>query len=138
MSVLNNDTIQEALLDYYQSKVSVTGFLDSIEEIKELQWQGKDFNYPGVRIGNLNQVPVGDNCGSTLTFDMISFSNEESSFQCNAIGYNIANESDGISFTQTGISFSGMRVVSYPSSFRSMRTWQNTVKVRVARVSVAT
>ena len=128
MTIPRNDQLKAALLAKMQSNPTIVALLSASSDIKENQWQGKDFIYPAVRIyvfpkGNL---PTEANCNfSTIMMGINIFSEQDSSQECDYIAGIIGNELHTQSFTSLAITFTGLIVKELNPAIRiDDRTWQ--------------
>jgi hypothetical protein len=102
-------------------------------QIKESQWQGTDFTYPAVRLGN-DIIPNDKDCPPDTVEGTISvFTEEKSSKRCSQISSEIAKILHRTSFTSAvnGVKFIRITVtrVTYPNQLEDMSIWQSQVQI---------
>ena len=76
--MIHNDRIQAALLARAKSKATILAKLDDPDEIREDQWQGREFTYPDYRIRIIRNEPLND-CYQRVEFSFQAFSETSSS-----------------------------------------------------------
>lgn len=103
------------------------------EEIREEQWQGKEFTYPCVRVGMVNNIPLGDTCHhshSTMGFRILCFSESPSSQQCDAMVGLIMEALLGEQFIHIDFTTGEIRLGrqgQIPAKRTPQRVWQSEV-----------
>lgn len=121
--MIPNDEIQAALLDYAKSKSSITGALTDSDEIREDQWQGREFSYPAVRIRLIANRSL--ECNQEIEFAWQVFSENSSSQQADDICGIINDEFHRKSFVSNGIRFTGVLCSNLVPAIRiDERTWR--------------
>jgi hypothetical protein len=127
--MIDTDVIQAALIAKLKADTALVAFLTSFgaaNEIRESQWQGRDFIYPNVRLELGTHTDEGDPpCYSTMPFTVYSYSEKDSSREANQLaGYvNQALEQknfSGIGFTSGIIVHDGLIAARRVSE----RVWQ--------------
>lgn len=86
--MIPNDEVQAAIISKLKAGSTITSALPSSAEIKEAQYQGTDFLYPGVRVkvGTQTQNRASPFCGfGYLSFTVRVFSEQKSSQQADDI-----------------------------------------------------
>ena len=128
---LRNDTIQAALLAYMQSKTDITSELGSSSDIKETQWQGRDFDYPAVRIRIISNTPVENSgCRHDVNIGIQVFSEQASSLEASQIAGIIGNTLHRKQFSSDSLNFA-LWVTDTPGAVRSdIQTWRSEVLLR--------
>lgn len=131
------DEVQIALLAYLKAQTSLTALL-SAGEIKETQWQGVDFSYPAVRVGN-DVLPSQDGCSPDgVEGAVLVFTEDKSSKRCSQIAAQVSTILHRLSFTSTtnGVKFMRIYVtrVTYPNQVEGTTIWQSQVQI-TAQVS---
>lgn len=122
--MIPNDEIQEALLDYAKSKALILAKLTDTEEIREDQWQGREFSYPAIRLRIILNEAL--ECGQRIEFSFQAFSENSSSQQADDICGTINDEFHNNSFTSDGIRFSGVICSNLaPAVRQDQRTWRS-------------
>lgn len=129
--MITPETAQAAWIAYLKSKTVITSLLSSSLQIKELEYQGNQFDYPGIRV-SLDFMPGEDVCfPDTMKVYLDVFSEEKSSKQ----SVHIASEllillRNTASFTQNNIKFFMIHVSKIPRSDRlESGVWKATVEV---------
>lgn len=90
--MVNNSDIQKFLVQSLLSFATATNLLPSNVEIREDSWHGKTYSYPNVRVKLLNQDVGDDYCTYSVAFvEVVVYSEEPSSDQCNDIAFLIAD-----------------------------------------------
>jgi len=129
--VITNETATEAWIAYLKSQTSVVALLSSSLQIKELEYQGDGFVYPGIRV-SLDFMPGEDLCfpdGMTVYLD--TFSEQKSSKEAVHITAVLLTVLRNLSsFTQNGIKFFMIHTlkVTRPNRIES-GAWQSTLEI---------
>jgi len=95
--MISHASFQEQVIDTLQAYSDLTDLLpspsDGSYEIRELHWQGTEFEYPNVRVDVRPQTPEGlGNCRPTISiidFAVVAFSENDSSLECERICFEI-------------------------------------------------
>ena len=127
------DEVQIALLAYLKAQSTLVSMLSTSEQIKETQWQGTDFTYPAVRVGN-DVLPSQDGCSPDgVEGAILVFSENKSSKQCSQIAGEVARLLHRLSFTSAvnGVKFMRIYVakVTYPSQAEGTTVWSSQVQI---------
>lgn len=132
---LRADLVAEALIDILQAQTTVTSLLPSgATEIRESQWQGRDFTYPNIRLRMIRNAAV-DQCNLVeITISWEVFSEQASSSEANKICGKIRHVLHGKCFTQNGLNVSLAEQETIPAIRRDIRTWRGELIMR-GRVS---
>jgi len=90
--MIDNDLIQAALVAKLKADTALVAYLTGFgagSEIREAQYQSREFLYPAVRVEVGTQTEEGDPpCYSTLPFTVYSYSEKDSSREANQLaGY---------------------------------------------------
>jgi len=122
------DLLKGALVSYLKSKSTITDLLDSAADIKEEQWQGRDFSYPAVRVHISSWQPGPTDC-SFAEFDasVTCFSEQASSAECDKLSGIISNVLHEGAFSQT-VESQNLKIIIWisvliPAVRRDSRTW---------------
>lgn len=113
--MIPNSEIQSALVSKIKANATIVLQLtnNDTEDIKEDNWQGRNFDYPAIRINLLDQVidpSSNDRClVSKSIFSIIILSTDDSSKQADDIAGVVASQLDNKGFTQSGIKFERLR-----------------------------
>lgn len=124
--MLRNDQIQAAIVAYIKALSIITAELkDGADEIREDNWQGREFTYPNIRVRLISNEPADPECNlHSVTLSFLVFSEDPSSQEADRIAGIINNTLHGRSFQSNNISFS-MRTTSLVPAIRSdERTWR--------------
>jgi hypothetical protein len=123
------ETFQSAWISSLKSKTAITSLLANAREIREIEWQGTDFDYPAVRVG-LDFMPSIERCGPDDAEVIIEvFSDEKSSKKATQIASLIYTTYHGKAFTQNGVRFSTVIVREVERPDRSIYAWQRNIKI---------
>jgi hypothetical protein len=103
--MIDSLTIQIDLIADLKLSATITALLNSVDEIKESQYQGRDFSYPAVRLQILTNrpYPSREKCDhSEVTFALRSYAESASSKSCGEIANAILDRYHRRFFTGTG------------------------------------
>src|ERR1035437_10142192 len=117
--------IQAAFVTSLKADTLVTAVMLA-DEIRENQWQGKDFIYPNIRIDMLPERPATmSNCeGNYVDVLFRVFSEQTSSKEANDIAVQIANKFHNKSITMSGRSFLLVCTSLVPANRIDKNTWE--------------
>jgi hypothetical protein len=101
------ETFQSAWISSLKSKTAITSLLANAREIREIEWQGTDFDFPAVRVG-------------------IDFKSSKKATQIASLIYTTYH---GKAFTQNGVRFSTVIVREVERPDRSIYAWQRNIKI---------
>jgi hypothetical protein len=122
--MLNNNSIQEAIIDYLKADATLVAMLSSSGEIKEDNWQGVAFTYPAVRVDLKDQLDSVDECSSLVTFSVLCYSEQKSSKEANNIAWRVLEIFNDHSFSFNGLYFSRVRNTGLiPAQRKDEKTW---------------
>jgi len=129
--VITNETATEAWIAYLKAQTSVVALLSSSLQIKETEWQGDQFKYPGIRVSL--DFEVGDDIcfPDSMTVYLDTFSEQKSSKEAVHITATLLTTLRNLgSFTQNGIKFFMIytRKVTRPNRIES-GAWQSTLEI---------
>lgn len=133
--MLGNDEIQAALVGYFKSipsiadEVTHTVNSKSIVDVREDQWQGRDFAYPNIRIRLISNTPLwsGDCNAHRIYLGIQVFTENDSSLNADRIAGIINSALHGKSFSASSITFS-LRTTNLVPAIRSdVLTWRSEV-----------
>lgn len=90
--MIDNDLIQAALVAKLKADAPLVVWLTTFSaqnEVREAQWQSREFVYPAVRVELGTQIEDGNPpCYSTIPFTVYSYSEKDSSREANQLaGY---------------------------------------------------
>ena len=121
--MIHNDEIQKALVAYAKSKADILAKLTDTDEIREDQWQGREFSYPNIRVRIIRNE--AKECNQDVEFSFQVFSETSSSKQADDICGTINDEFHDKSFSQDGIRFTGVICSNLSPAMRvDQRTWR--------------
>jgi hypothetical protein len=132
------EEVQAALLAYLKAQPTLVAMLGVNERIKETQWQGEDFTYPAVRLGN-DIIPDIAGCPPDKVEGVVwVFSENKTSKQCSQIASEVARllhriQFDGVQYVGgSTVKFSKLWVtrVTYPTQMEGMSIWQSQVQIQ--------
>jgi hypothetical protein len=128
--MINNLSIQTALVAYLKSKAAITAVV-SVTEIREDQWQGTEFSYPNIRVRMISNRPRETNCDvSEVNFAIQIFSQQDSSIEAEQIAVIINTALHARSFESVGIRFSVQTMNQIPAFRQDVRTWRSELLMR--------
>lgn len=128
---LRNDLIQGALIDYLKTQSDVTDELSTSDEIREDQWQGREFVYPNIRLRLISNIYTTDDCSRTaITLSWEVYSEEASSYQADKICGKIRNVLHNKQFSQNSLNVSLWATNLVPAIRRDRRTWRSELLMR--------
>lgn len=132
------EEVQTALLAYLKAQTSITSLLANSGQIKETQWQGEDYSYPAIRVGN-DVLPSKDGCSPDgVEGSVFIFSEQKSSKQCSQVASEVSKVLHRLSFTSAVNGAKFMRIyvdrVTYPKQLEGTTIWQSQVQI-TAQVS---
>lgn len=126
------DLLQSALIAYLKTKTEVTTLLVRDDaEIREDQWQGRDFVYPAIRFNNISLRPdFSGNCNLyNLEVSWLVYSEEPSSWEADKIAgiISLVLHNKQIVYENISIYLRTLEVRS--ANRKDERTWQSEVKM---------
>jgi hypothetical protein len=122
--MIHNDKIQAALLARAKNIETILAKLSDTDEIREDQWQGREFSYPAYRIRIIRNEPSND-CYQRVEFSFQVFSEHSSSQQADDMCGTINDEFHDKSFSRNSIRFTGVICSNLSPAMRvDERTWR--------------
>lgn len=107
--MLSNDLIQAALITKLKANTALVAFLTAASagsEIREAQWQGREFTYPAVRVQVGTQMAGGNGPCYTTTgetpFTIYCYSEQDSSRQADQLAGLVDDALLGLHLSGTG------------------------------------
>lgn len=102
--MIDNEAIQRTVVSRLKNNVGLTALLlpAGADEVREAQWQGRDFAFPNVRVEIGPQTPtIGPApCDwSEVTFTVYCHSEQDSSLQCEQVASAVKDALDKKHFT---------------------------------------
>ena len=127
--MISNNLIQAALVAKLKANALLVAALSSANEIREQQWQGRDFAYPNIRVDLGVQRPYIPDCPLvSIPFSVLCYSEKASSEESNNLAYLVNTALDNRPFTHGGVKFVSITFVDADSSVREdARTWKTSV-----------
>ena len=132
--MLRNDEIQAAIVSYLKNQSDITGeLLKGAEEIREDQWQSKDFTYPNIRVRLISNDPDSAQCNlHSVLFSCMAFSEEFSSQQADRIAGIIGITLHERSFLSSNIAFTTTVTDLVPAIRSDERTWRGEAIIKAS------
>lgn len=129
MSTTGKD-VQVAVIAYSKLQTSLTSLLPTgTVEIRELEWQGEEFQYPNVRI-SVDFYPPINGCQPSAEIYFDVFSEKKSSMEAATIAGVIQNIYHRKPFTLGAVKFFSMIVSEVSRPERSVYGWRSQVRIR--------
>jgi len=126
--MIANSTIQFALISRGKGATTITQALGTSGQIKEAQWQGKDFIYPALRlvVGKQEQGQTNPNCSyGFLNFSWVMYSQEASSQEADNIAGIVNAHFHNSGFAYPGLLFNRIWSVGLIGAIRiSEQLWR--------------
>jgi hypothetical protein len=125
----NNETVQGAWVAYLKSKSQITSLV-AASQIKELEWQGQDFVYPGIRV-SVDYYPSINGCG-TDNFDVYLdvWSEQKSSLEAQHIAGALESLLNKHPFSQNGVKFPMVWVYKISKADRDIYGWKSSLHIK--------
>jgi hypothetical protein len=126
--MLRNDQIQAALVAYLKANTTITAEV-SADEIREDQWQGRDFTYPNIRVRLISNTPLysGDCNLHRITLGIQVFTEDASSLNCDKIAGIINSILHDHHFNTSNITFSLRTTNLVPALRSNIQEWRSEV-----------
>lgn len=123
------EIFQTAWIASLKSKTNITSLLANAREIREIEWQGVDFDFPSIRVG-LDYFPAIERCGpDDAEVHIKIYSDEKSSKKATHIASEIYTTYHGKAFIQSGIRFSTVIVRDIKRPDRSIYAWERDITI---------
>ncbi len=132
----SDEFLQADIITKLKSISTVVALLpEGTKGIKELQWQGDDFQYPAVRLDIEDsgyEYDEQEQCGLYFVeFSVYSFSEERTSKQCSQIKGLLESYLTGRGWTGTYAKYNRLRLVeNIPAIRESERLWRSQLRYR--------
>jgi hypothetical protein len=131
--VLRNDQIQAAWLIYTKLQSDITSELKDTDELREDQWQSKNFTYPNIRLRLISNDPDVKQCNlHSVLGSFLVFSEETSSQQADRIAGIIGITFHERSFLSNGITFSTTVTDLVPAIRIGEQTWRSEAIIKAS------
>lgn len=132
------DIIQKAIIAEIKSKPAITSLVtntDSVVEVREVYWNGTDFEFPAIRVAIHPALPSIEGCEYTeFGFSVYVISESTSSKEATDIQTTvISNITNSFSYSDGGTDYRiyGVRIQNsglIPPSRINLRLWENEVR----------
>jgi len=131
MTFKRNDEIKAGIVAYLKSKTTITALVynDDPEEIKEVNWQGTGFHYPGIRVRIIKNEPTGNCDKSVYSASILCYSELASSQEADQIAGIIGNILHNRGFESVGVKFTSSISDIIPAIRQDERTWRSEILV---------
>lgn len=117
--MIHNNDIQEAVVAALKADAPLVA-LTTEDEIREAEWQGKEFKYPNVRVLVLHGPPKGEGpcIGKTrkVSFLTAVASTDSSSKECSKVAAVVADALNGKQLTSDAFQSGTVRLRDYPGA----------------------
>lgn len=123
--------IRSALIEKLKSINELTlAHVNFPTEIRELTWQGQDFKYPCVRVGQIVLTPTNTTCSiATVDGSIMVFSELPSSLEAERLADIIFQALHGHSFSSGIVIFTGLKCQQFEAvRVPESAVWQSTIK----------
>jgi hypothetical protein len=128
MTFIDNEKFKTAIISELKSRTVVTSLFSSALAIREVQWQGDDFEYPNVRVRVISNEPFGNTCYHNLQVGIQVYSEEKSSKEAEHISGIIAKDlHDNNCFAQNNIALILRLTNIVPALRLDERTWMSEI-----------
>lgn len=127
--LITNKDVQTDLVDYTKTLSAVVALLPSSAEVRELEWQGTDFQYPNVRV-SVDLFPSINGCApyrAEIKFDC--FAEDKFSDNAQAIAGAIQKAYHRVPFSINGRIYSSSIVTQVTKAQRSIYAWVSSVSI---------
>lgn len=124
--MIDNEQIKTAIISKLKANTTIVAALPTVNEIRETQWQGTDFQYPNLRVRVIDNTPVGrSGCYQNVSIGIMAFSEQASSKEADQISGIIMRELNDSYFTENGLAFN-LRITNItPAARVDARTWRS-------------
>lgn len=118
--MIGNNILQAAIVARLKADSTLTTWLaarSTAGEIREMQYQGAEFEYPCVRVAIAEQLPTGDVCYLTASFAMFEvrcYSEKDSSEECDQLSKLVLDALIGKRLSGTGFATMSVLCDSFP------------------------
>lgn len=133
---LRPDLVKGAIITRLKANTTIVAEITGgADEIREAQWQGRDFTYPAVRVRVNSITPTNPECSRwEISFSIAVFSEEASSYQADRISGIINNQLHGKAFAQS-IQGQDLNLALWtneivPALRQDERTWRSEILMR--------
>lgn len=126
--MLRNDQIQAALVAYLKANTTVTAEVPAVE-IREDQWQGRDFTYPNIRVRLISNTPLyaGDCNLHRVSLGILVFTEDASSLNSDRIAGIIHSVLHDHHFNTSNITFSLRTTNLVPALRSNIQEWRSEI-----------
>ena len=122
--MFSNYAVRSVLVNYLRNNCAIIGVASV--EVREKQWQGKDFHYPNIRVRMIFQKPPIDiNCDWTdVQFSVECYSEQASSQESESMEFQVTQLLDKKTFSYNGIKIYALHCVGMLDAIRNdPNTW---------------
>ena len=133
--MLRNDQIQAAIIAYLKNSSDITDSLspNDADEIREDQWQSKNFTYPNIRVRLISNDFEAAQCDlHSVLFSCLAFSEATSSQQADEIAGIIGITLHERSFLSNTIAFTTTVTDLVPAIRSDLRTWRSEAIIKAS------
>lgn len=130
MSGKTGNDVQAAVVAYSKSKTQLTSLLPDANQIKELEYQGTTFTYPGVRV-SVDFYPARNGCQDRANVFFDVFSEEKSSDQASTIAGVIQSLYHRKPFSASGVNAFSSIVTKVAKPQRDIFGWKSQVELSI-------
>ncbi len=126
--MIHNNDIKEAIITMLKADASLVALVTE-DEVREAEWQGKEFKYPNVRVLVRQSVPEGTGpCDSKIrrvTFLAVAASAKASSKECGSVAAAVVDALKGRQLASDVFQSGTMHLRNYPGSLFAIaaETW---------------
>jgi len=123
--MINHNTIHEFIIAKLKADTTLVNLLGGVDtEIREADWYGRDFSYPGVRVKVGPQTVLEGGCGFNLEVRIISFTSDSNDQALHDLSYEISELFDNKTYSNRKT-----LNVSMSQSTKDGNIWQQTVQL---------
>ena len=133
--MLRNDQIQGAIIAYLKNLSDITDSLspNDADEIREDQWQSKNFKYPNIRVRLISNDINPAQCDlHSVLFSCLAFSENTSSQQADEIAGIIGITLHERSFLSNTLAFTTTVTDLVPAIRSDLRTWRSEAIIKAS------
>ena len=127
--MIRDDQIQTGIVSYLKTQSTITSELTTSTEIREDQWQGRDFTYPNIRVRLISNTPLyaGDCNLHRVSLGILVFTEDASSLNSDRIAGIIHSVLHDHHFNTSNITFSLRTTNLVPALRSNIQEWRSEV-----------
>lgn len=129
--IIGTDVIKGVLISYLKTVTEITDELETVNEIREVNWKGTTHIYPNIRLRIIRNIPQDGECAVDLSVGWLVFTEDQSSAKCDEISGIIATYFKGkqfsTSFEGNNYHISLGRVTLIPAVSVGVLAWRSEV-----------